>query len=94
MQKRLIFLLLYCFIIVQSLAAMHLAEHGFESHEHHGKICDIFLHGEAAKYSAISDATELATPVSQGSALTFAHYKAPIFVPYLISHPRAPPVFG
>jgi hypothetical protein len=42
MSKKLTLGLLLLFLCVQAFSLWHMAEHGFEKHQHHGQTCDIY----------------------------------------------------
>lgn len=80
-----------CFLGVQILSFLHIAEYGADKHEHKGHVCAVYLHYEHTAYS---------TPV-KGPAVQAPVYMAAAFavsVPSQIdvktpdtSLPRAPP---
>ena len=49
MNKKLGLLLIISFLAAQAISLAHAAEHGVDPHEHHGQLCEIYLHAEQAK---------------------------------------------
>ncbi len=75
MNRKLGLFLVFSFLAMQLLSSLHIAEFGFEKHEHNGHLCQIYLHGEHAKYSKPS--------------ATFA-LQAPDYISFIIAHPGQP----
>lgn len=90
-KKHLSILLLASFLSVQLFSLWHLGEHAFESHEHNGQICSVYLHSKAA--DDLSVPTLHITPLPLRYADAPAH-RTPSFHPSATPnyhHARAPP---
>lgn len=66
MYKKLSLILIFSLLSVQFLSPLHMAEHGFDKHEHNGQLCDIYLHG---KYQQHADDT---APATVAESITYA----------------------
>lgn len=94
MNRKLSLFLAISFFTVQMLATLHMAEHGFEKHEHNGQTCDVYLHCEHTKYSSPSEGIAVQLPEYFAFTialpeLTFVRSKT-----YVVASPRAPPLFS
>jgi hypothetical protein len=94
MNRKLGLFLVFSFLAMQVLSSLHIAEFGFEKHEHNDHLCQIYLHGEHTKYSKPSATFSLQTP--DYISFTIAHPEQPFFHSqrYGIASPRAPPAFS
>lgn len=81
-------------LAMQTYAGLHMAEHGFAKHQHHGKICSVFLLAEQGKHGD-SFAAPIPLPVS---SITVADVSFTIqlatFQRWTTASPRAPPLFS
>lgn len=94
MDKKLVLFLIFSFLGMQVLTNLHMAEYGFEKHEHNGHVCQIYLHCEHTKYSTPGAAITLQTPEYFTFAIILPEF---IFVSsesYGVASPRAPPLFS
>ena len=94
MNKTLSLLLIISFLGVQMLSHLHMAEHGFEKHEHDGHICDIYLHAEHTQYHTPGAATVLHVPEYAATAVTITGPHVVHSERYGVASPRAPPHFS
>lgn len=94
MTKKFSLFFVFCFLAVQVLSVLHIADYGVSEHEHHGQLCDIYLHGEQAKASAPAAEATLTLPVLAFYAI--AQHEAPLLWSqgYSDSSPRAPPFYS
>lgn len=53
MNKKLLFIFIALFLSIQIYSSMHMAQHGFEEHKHHGYICNIYLSYQSHKFADI-----------------------------------------
>ena len=53
MKKRSGLLLSAVFLSVQILSILHLAQYGFEQHQHNGHLCEIFIHNEKTQHADV-----------------------------------------
>ena len=51
MLKKFAPIFILCLLAVPLLSQWHMAEHGFDTHEHNGKICDIYLQGKYQQHA-------------------------------------------
>ena len=79
---------------MQMLSFLHMAEHGFEEHEHNNQICDIYLHCEHTKYSAPSAAIALQIPEYFTFTIALPELQFVRSQSYSIASARAPPLFS
>lgn len=93
MKRKLGLIFTIFFVGVQLLGLLHLAEYGFEKHEHHGQVCSIYLAGEQSKYSAAGDTVSVYPPEVVRSIITFPTRILVLPEIYPPSASRAPPVF-
>ncbi len=93
MKRNLNIFLITLFFAAQVLSLLHMAEHGFEEHEHDGQTCEVYLHSEQTKNA------DKAKPVIL-QTMMFTEIGPPIISPVLISKDtfngvstRGPPTF-
>ncbi len=65
MTRKLSFILIFSLLAVQLLSPVHMARHGFDKHEHNGKLCDIYLHSKHQQHS------DDATPAALAESITY-----------------------
>src|SRR5687767_12963928 len=94
MRRQFGFLLVALFFGMQVLSLLHMAGHGFQKHQHHGQLCDIYLYSEQAK------SVDTASPILL-SEPSFTEVRLPSLTPVFLSKeifkgaaPRAPPAFS
>ena len=93
MKTKSYFFLTALFLAAQILSLLHMAEHGFEKHEHDGQICGVYLHSEHTKNADAAKPAIVPTIVFTEASLHF-------FSPVLLSKDilsgvstRGPPTF-
>lgn len=59
MQKKTGLFLIVAFLAVQMLSLLHMAEHGFEQHEHDDVMCDVYMYHQQAGAADIPHAVIL-----------------------------------
>ena len=95
MTRKLSLLLIAIFLSVQTFSLLHMAEHGFESHKHHGRTCDIYFACEHQKSSNVPPA--ISVPMNVAfiilTLVGFSQTIRPQRRNYS-GEPRAPPVFS
>jgi hypothetical protein len=91
MIKKFSYALIAVFLAIQIFSAMHMAEHGFQKHDHNGHLCSIFTYSEQSHSTNLPTLFALNLPVSDIVA-------QPVNAPLLIrdvqegnTWPRAPP---
>lgn len=95
MTKKLSFILIFSLLAVQMFSTLHMAEHGFEEHEHQGHVCDVYLysqHQQQADHIPLPLITEQIEYVS----FTYFSFIRSNLISYEEStvNSRAPPVFS
>lgn len=94
MNRKLGLFLIISFLGMQVLTNLHMAEYGFEKHEHNGHVCQIYLHCEHTKYSTPGAAITLQTPEYFTFAITLPEFILVRSESYGVASPRAPPLFS
>ncbi len=91
MNKKFSLLIAIVFLTVQMLSILHMAEHGFSTHKHHGKTCDIATFCEHNQISSADNSIEL--PVVNFYVIKNISISSIIseLQKYSESNPRAPP---
>ncbi len=91
MNKKFSLLVAIVFLAVQMLSVLHLAEHGFAGHKHHGKTCDIATFCEHNKISNAYSSIKL--PVVNYYIIKNISVRiiSAVSQEYSESNPRAPP---
>ena len=92
MHKRLGFILILCFLSMQMLTSLHMAEHIHEEHDQDENTCQICLNYEHTKYGTHSEAVALDVPehfvlVPRLPDLPFDSSES-----YRFAFPRGPPL--
>lgn len=94
MNRKISLLFIASFFCVQLLSAMHVAEFGFDEHEHDGHVCDLYHYAKHIKYADTASDISVEMPVGLSFPLIF------YVDTYQGSHPvglplaRAPPLFS
>ncbi|MBU1405911.1 MAG: hypothetical protein KKE83_09105 [Proteobacteria bacterium] len=81
------------FVCTQVLALLHMAEHGFEEHEHKGHTCSIYLAGEQSQYCASERPVAVSRLDFVLGSISFFVQTATHSQDFFSVSPRAPPVF-
>ncbi len=95
MNRKLGLFLIASFLSMQMFSFLHMAEHGFEEHEHEeGQTCEIYLFSEHAKYAgpttaAIAESIDYIT-----FRIVLPEQAALVSATHNLSFPRAPPHFS
>ena len=94
MNKKLVIFLILSFLSLQNFSFLHLAEFGFEEHEHDEDVCEIYLYCEQSKDKMSNAAISMEGP----EYFTFAFVLQRNFViyskKYRATSTRAPPQFS
>jgi hypothetical protein len=93
LMKKLSLLIILSMLCVQNIVPLHEAAHGFDKHEHDGRVCDLYLYHSQKQILTGPDASNLHVirviySISYHIPLTRAHKQSPDFS---LSHSRAPP---
>jgi len=94
MNRKLGIFLIISFLGMQMFSTLHMAEHGFDEHEHNGHVCQIYLHCEHSKYSTSGAAITLQTPEYFIFTITLPELLFVRSQSYGVASPRAPPLFS
>lgn len=95
MLKKLSFILIFSLLAVQTLSPLHMAQHGFDKHEHNGKLCDIYFHSKHQQYTDDVTPPVVAKLISYTSvSYLFVSYAAPALLIGKAALARAPPVLS
>lgn len=94
MTKKFFYILIAVFLAVQTFSVLHMAEHGYKKHEHHGHLCSVVSFSEQNYSTDLPPAVVVPLPIA--SAVVFS-----LFAIFSVSEedagdtwPRAPPVFS
>lgn len=87
-------LFILCFVVMQTLAFSHMAEHGFEGHEHDGKECELNYFYDAGKSLDKTDEVLIESPKLALETNDIIYNSLTVFSSYRISSPREPPYFS
>jgi len=94
MRRHFYFALIAVFLCVQAFSLLHMAEHGFAEHKHNGHVCDIYLHGEYAKYATADTPVTPAPPKYVVLHVSLPDQAVIHSETYPTASPRAPPLFS
>lgn len=94
MNRKLSLFLVIGFLAVQVLSTLHMAEYGFDEHEHNGHVCQIYLYCEHIKYSTPSAAIALQAPEYFIFTIALPEILFIRLQNYGVASPRAPPLFS
>lgn len=94
MKRKLSLFLIVSFLGMQVLSFLHMAEYGFDEHEHNGRVCDVYLQCEHTKYGTPSVAIAVQTPEYFTFTLTSTDILFVRVQSYGKASPRAPPLFS
>lgn len=91
MKKPFGFLLAALFLFVQTATVLHMAEHGFAEHKHHGHTCDISIYYHQGQMDGTASANVAAT--ASAIAIAPPSFATPLLAEehHYSSVPRAPP---
>ncbi len=79
---------------MQAFSSLHMAEFGFEEHEHNDRLCDVYLHHENVKYSDGDEAPTVEHPEHYAFKAVLPALTLIVSEHYRVSAPRAPPIFS
>ena len=94
MNRRLGAFLIVSFLCMQMLSFLHMAEFGFEKHEHSGHVCQIYLHCEHTKYRPHNASIVLQAPKYVLFTITLSELLFLRSQSYGAASPRSPPLFS
>lgn len=94
MHKRLGFILILCFLSMQMLTSLHMAEHVHAEHEQDENHCHICLNYEHTKYGTQSEAVAFDAPEDFVLAPRLPELLLDSSESYRFAFPRGPPLFS
>ena len=92
--KKISLFIIVGFLSVQMLTYLHTAQYGFEKHDHHGYVCQIYLQSEHTKYNTSGAALLLQVATYLSFAIILFQFVFVSSTNYRGASPRAPPVFS
>jgi len=91
MTKKFFYILVAVFLAVQTFSVLHMAEHGYKKHEHHGHLCSVFTYNEQNNFIELPPAVALPLPIAVAVVLSAFVDSSVIEEGAENTWPRAPP---
>ncbi len=95
MYKKSSLVLIFSLVVVQAFSMLHMAEHGFEKHEHQGQICDIYLYHQYQQQ--LDNNFWILVLQEQGYVAFICQQQVNSFIAFYqisMTQPRAPPILS